>query len=365
MRARLLFVVFLLALPLAAMAAGIQVWAKLDGVPNYSTTLPDAMYGQNYVDRSSYGEGWFWLSSMSDGSYSFSNFMISNIGFGKNKPTVDMTVWEPSGQTYTARLPFKEGALKSVPGRMDLAIGENRISGSYPNFSFKASEKDVAIEMQYHATLPTFTINSGRVVYGSPDDYYSLYVTAPRATISGTVRTPSGTRTVTGFGYTDHGIVTMMPYDYSKRWLTLRCFDQKYTLDILEFTVPKKWGGGRVPLIVFGAGDKLVYGGSQFTLTPTGWQTEPKYGQKYPSRVDFLIDRPNKVKVEGFYTFDKLMHSVDMLSQLSTFERTVAKFFAKSYIMRFLSTVEGTVTMPDGSTDTFKTPAVAEVLYIN
>jgi predicted secreted hydrolase len=243
-------------------------------------------------------------------------------------------------------------------------IGENRIWGDYPNFNLKTAEQDVGLDLKYQAQLPGFAINSGRVTYGSTDDFYSVYVTLPRAKITGTVRTPTGTRQVSGFGYSDHGIVTMLPHEYSKRWLTLRCFHSKYTLDFLEFTVPAKWGGQRVAMTIFGAGDKILYGGSRYTLTPSDWRTEPKFKQTYPQRFDFVIDRPGKIKVEGTYTMKTQMHSIDLLSQLTLIERQIASLFAKSYIVRFVAEVDAKVTFPDGTTDSFKSPAVAEVLHL-
>jgi hypothetical protein len=222
----------------------------------------------------------------------------------------------------------------------------------------------MGLDLQYQSMLPGFAINSGRVCYAKPEDYYSVYVTIPRARLSGTVRTPSGTRQVTGYGYSDHGVVTMMPYDYSKRWSTMRYFGEKYTLDILESPAPPKWGGARVPLVLFAAGDKILYAGAKYTLTAGDFQVEPKFKQKYPNRVEFLIDQPGKVKVEGHYTMGTMMHCIDVLGQLSFIERQIASLFAKSYIMRFVANVEGTVTLPDGTTDQFAGPAVAEAINL-
>jgi hypothetical protein len=364
MRTRALYLAAVLLAAGVVFAAGtVQIWPKLDGVPNFSLGLPEAMYGQHPIDRESYGEGWFWLGVFDEGSYSFANFTISNLGPGDNKGQADMTVWEPSGQTYVRRAPFKEGALKAAPGKMDIQIGANHLWGSYPTFNLKMAEQDVALDLRYQATLPSFTINSGRICYGKPDDFYSAYITAPRAKVSGVLRTPSGQRQVNGFGYSDHGWVTMLPHEYSKRWFTLRCFHEKYTLDFLEFTTPPKWGGQRAPMVIFGANDKVLYGGPRYTLTPSDWQTEPKFGQKYPKRWDFSFEQAGKVKVEGSYAVQKVMHVIDVLSQLNFLERQIAGLFAKTYLLRFVVNVEATVTTPDGTAEKFAAPGVAEVIH--
>lgn len=347
-----------------ALAAGVQVWPKLDGVPNFYIGLPDSQNGQHPIDRESYGEGWFWMGRFDDGSASFINFMVSNIGPGDNKGTVDVTVWEPSGQTHLARVAFTKGSFSAATDKLDVRVGENRIWGSHPNFRVKVVEKGIAIDLKYEAQLPGFALNSGRVTYGDPDDFYSVYTTVPRAKITGTITTPSGTRQVGGYGYSDHGVVTMLPHEYSRRWYTLRAANDKYTLDFLEFTVPEKWGGTRVPLAIFGADGKILYGGSRYTLTPSDIATESKYGVRYPKKFTFAIDRPGKIKVEGTYTFTKPMHTIDVLSQLNAIERMIAKFFAKSYVMRYQVQVDATVTLPDGTTDHFQAPGIAEVVDI-
>jgi len=347
-----------------AFAAAVQVWPKLDGVPNFFIGLPDSQNAQHPIDRESYGEGWFWMGRYDDGSASFINFLVRNIGPGDNKGTVDVTIWEPSGKTHMARVAFNKGSFQASRERLDVRVGDNRVWGSHPTYHVKLTEKDIAVDLTYQAQLPGFAINSGRVTYGSPDDFYSVYTTVPRARITGTITTPAGTRQVGGYGYSDHGVVTMLPHEYSRHWYTLRAANDKYTLNFLEFTVPPKFGGARVSLGIFGADGKILYGGADYTLTPSDLVTESKFAVAYPQKFNFQIDRPGKVRVEGTYSVKTMMHSIDVLAQLNAVERMVAKFFAKSYVLRFLVNVDATVTLPDGTTDHFQAPGVAEVVDI-
>ncbi|MDP8222297.1 MAG: hypothetical protein P9L99_02975 [Candidatus Lernaella stagnicola] len=365
MRLRLGLLLVILALCASlALAADLQIWPKIEGLPNFYVGLPDSINGQHPIDRESYGEGWFWMAAYDDGAYSFANFMISNIGPGDNKGTVDFTLWEPDGNTYLDRVPFHRGSVTTAKDRLDVTVGKNRVWGSHPNFNVKVNTDKLGADLAYKAELPGFAVNSGRVVYGDVDDYYSVYTTIPRAKISGTLRTPKGTRQVTGRGYSDHGIVTMLPHHYSKAWHTLRCFDDKYTFDILEFTTPGKWGAKRVALTILGKDGKILYGGSRYTLTPSGIKKDAKFGLSYGTRYDFAIDRPGKVKMDGHFSIKKQMHAIDLLSQLSLIERKVAALFSKSYILRFVVEVQAEVTLPDGSRDTFTAPGVAEVIHL-
>jgi len=366
MRSRL-FVFTLLAIVLgvfAAYAGVLQVWPKIDGLPNYHIGLPHDVYGVHPIDRESYGEGYFFLGSYNDGSYSFANVFITNLGPGDQNANVDISVVEPNGKNYFAKTDFDGTKPQAATDHMDVRVGDSRIWGRHPNFNVKLKAKQLALNLKYQATLPGFAINSGRVLYGSNEDFYSSYILQPRAKISGSITTPSGTRQVNGYGYNDHGWVTMMPHKYSKRWFSLRCFDEKYTLDILEFTVPSEWGSKKVPMIIFARDNKILYGGTRYSLKPSQWQTDPQSGLKWPKRFEYSIDRPGRVKVTGTYTVERLLEKIDLLSTLSFLERQVARFFAKSYIYRFIVKVEGTVTLPDGTTDTFASPAISEVLYI-
>ncbi len=353
-----------LALVTLAFGAGLQVWPKIQGHPNFHIGIPDSWHAQHPIDRESYGEGWFWMGAYDDGSYHFANFMVTNLGPGDQKGTVDATIWEPGGTTHMARLAFDKDSFKASKDRLDVKIGQSRIWGSQPNFHLQLAAKDVALDLNYQAQLPGVALNSGRVIYGDPENFYSVYTTIPRAKISGRITTPSGSREVNGYGYSDHGVVTMLPHQYSKRWYTLRCFHEKYTFDILEFTVPPKWGSQRVGLAILGRDDKILYAGSRYALTGTSVQREPKWGVPFPRRYDFSIDRPGKVKLSGHYTVKQQMHAIDVLSQLSFLERQIAKLFAKSYILRFLVEVTAEVTLPDGTTEKFTAPGVAEVVQI-
>jgi Svf1-like C-terminal lipocalin-like domain/CrtC N-terminal lipocalin domain len=365
MRSRLLLLFGLcLLLATLAFAGDVQIWPKIEGVPNFGVGLPDSQNGQHPLSRESYGEGWFWMGTYDDGSFSFVNFMVSNIGPGDNKGTVDVTVTEADGKTHLARVAFSKGSFQAAKEKLDVRVGENRVWGSHPTYHLKLAEKDVALDLTYTAELPGFALNSGRVTYGNPKDFYSVYATIPRAKITGTIKTPSGTRQVTGYGYSDHGVVTMLPHEYSDHWLTLRCFDEKYTVDMLEYTTPSKWGGKRVAMGIAGVDGKIIYGGSGYTLQTSAGKTDPTNKIAYPTQYAFTM-KGSKATIKGTYKVKKLLHSIDLLAQLNFIERKVASFFAKSYVLRMLVELEAEVTFPDGTTDRFTAPGLAEVVTLH
>ena len=364
---RLLLAIVLSIVVVTALAWGrgeLQIWPKLPGVPNYGVGLPESVYGVHPVDVTTYGESYFFMSRLDDGTAIFATVFITNMGLSSNNTSMDVAVCEPGMKNYWGRIEFKHGQSQAAADHMDVTLDTSRVWGRFPDFNVKLDVKKLAVDLKYHSTLPGFAINSGLVVYGSPDHYYASYVSTPRAEVTGTIRTPAGARQVHGYGYSDHGRVTMMPHKYSKRWFSLRCFDAKYTLDILEFTVPQEWGGRTVPMIAFAKGDKLLYAGDRYTLTPSDWQTEPTYKMKYPKHFDFSLDRPGVVKVTGLYTVQSPVEIVNILERMSFFERQIAGIFAKSYVYRFLVNVQANVTFPDGTTDSFTSPAISEVLWI-
>lgn len=366
MRKTVLMVFLMLAILFVVAAAGeLLIWPKLPNVPNYHIGLPDSTYGVHPIDREAYGEGYFFLAAFEDGTYTFFNLFITNLGPGSNNTNIDFSISEANGKNHFARTEFSSDNVQTATDHMDVRIGEHRIWGKYPDFQIKASANGYGLDLKYHSTLPGFAINSGRVCYGDPEDFYSNYVIIPRADVQGTIQTPNGKRKVKGRGYADHGVVTMMPHKYSRRWFSLRCFHDKYTLDILEFTVPEEWGGRKVPMIIFGKDGEILYGGADYTLKPSQWQTDAQTGLKWPKHFDFSTDQPGKIKVKGSYSIQKTIDAIDLLSHMSFFERQIARFFAKSFIYRFLVQVKATATYPDGSTESFSAPAVSEVLYIN
>jgi len=363
-KAPLAIALLLAGLVVLTWAAQLQIWPRLSGLPNYGVGLPEVEYGVHPVDRETYGESYFFMSKLDDGTTTFATVFITNMGPGSNNTSMDLAVCEPNGKSYWDRIQFKHGQTQAATDHMDVQLDTSRVWGRFPNFNVKLDVGKVAVDFKYRATLPGFAINSGRVVYGSPEDYYTNFVIIPRAEVTGSVRSPTGTRQVKGFGYSDHGRVTMMPHKYSRRWYSLRCFHPQYTLNMLEFTVPQEWGGRTVPMITFAKGDKIIYAGDTYTLKPSEWQTDPTYGIKWPKRFDFVLDRPGLARVEGFYTVARTVEVVNVLDRMSFLERQIAGFFAKSYVYRFLANVKAKVTWPDGSTDTFESPAVSEVLEI-
>ncbi len=363
-RLSLLIALVLLAVVAAVWAAEVQIWPKIPGQPNYGIGLPENVYGSHPVDRETWGESYFFLSKLDDGTHTFATVFITNMGPGSGNTTMDLAVCEPNGQNHWGRTEMKRGTTQAATDRMDVQLDTSRIWGKFPNFNVKMDVQKCAVDLKYRSTLPGYAINSGRVIYGSPADYYSNYVIIPRAEVTGTIRTPAGARQVKGYGYSDHGAVTLMPHKYSRRWYSLRSFHPKYTLNILEFTVPQEYGGRTVPMILFAKGDKILYAGDRYTLTPSQMQTDPKYGVKWPKRMDFVLDRPGVAKVEGFYTVQRTIEVVNVLDRMSFLERQIAGFFTKSYVYRFVANLSAKVTLPDGTVESIETPAVSEVLEI-
>ena len=348
---------------LAAYAADpVEVYPGTPQTPG--ANLEPSEYYFTPLKENAYGEGWFFMARFDDGTFFFCNYFITNIGLGGIKADVDATINFPDGTNAMDRGEFKSGSLEAAKDKFLVKIGDSSVSGAYPDFTLHIKMKNVSVDLNYHAELPGWKPNSGNVFFGQEKKkFYKYRAIITRAKVTGTIKAGAREEKVTGYGYSDHGTVNLYPQQYASVWYSLRSFDPHWTVEYLEFTTPEKYGSTRVPVILIGKDGRILYAGTDFTLTKEDVVSDPKSKFSYPRKLTFAVDQPG-IKVKGVVKVGSLIESIDLLSKLSAIERLVASFFAKSFIFRHRDTVEAVITTPEGE-QSVNLQGVNEVLYVH
>ena len=324
--------------------------------------LAPVEYRATPLKDSAYGEGWFYLARLDDGTFLFCNFFLTNIGFGGMKASVDVTLNFPDGTKLIDRGEFATDGLVVAKNSFQVKIGDSETKGVFPDFTIRLRLPKVTADLNYHAELPSWMPGSGFVYYGEGQKkFYKYRDVIPRARVTGTLKAAGRDLKVTGYGYSDHGLTNMYPHQYAAVWYSLRSFDPHWTVQYLEFDAPDKYGKKRVPVLLIGKDGKILYAGTNYTLARED-VVKDSSGYSYPKKLTFAVDEPG-FKARGTVKVASLIDSIDLLAQLKPFERFVAKMFAKSFIFRQRDQVEITITTPAG-TETATLPGVNEVLYV-
>jgi hypothetical protein len=262
----------------------------------------------------------------------------------------------------------KADAAKYTPDPPTFIMGPHSWKGFYPEFdvkvNFPATEKEPEMKADLHfkCRTPGWRPGEGAVHYGSPDgDWYDLVVMIPWADLSGTVTVNGQTRQIKGWGYSDHNTQNVFPTSQVDTILALRSFNDQYAVNFLEYIAPADFDRARTTWLLIMKGNQVLYATDQWKYTTSGDQTEPRRGNKYPTRMSISVDQPD-CKLTGELKGVKFIGTMDVMDNLPDFVRTVAeKFFSAPVFIRQNVVVDYHLTMPGAGLDEkFQTKGVME-----
>ena len=354
--------VLLFGAPGTPRADEISIFPVEGKVAALDAGLHPSEYAFHPIDVEAYSESWFFMAHCNDDLLIFGFFGISNIGPGSRKADATVSVCAPGGKTYFARGKVKSGQFQAATDRLDVKAGKNSFRGTYPNFKVVLEEGEIGLDLTYTSELPGWKPNSGKVILDDdPGKSYNFCVTMPRARIEGTVTLQGKETEVTGYGYSDHAYVTVLPHTYAEHWLSLRAFDGEHTVEFLQFTTPEDYGHEKARWLLIGKSGKILLATTDFELTPGDPVDDPEWGYQWPRTIAFKA-KQGDLTVEGKVTVEKLVEKLDLLSKLSFFERTIASLVARSRFYRFISDVSVRQTLK-GETEEYSLRGVSETLF--
>ncbi|MFC1888903.1 hypothetical protein ACFL4G_04015 [Thermodesulfobacteriota bacterium] len=309
-------------------------------------------------------ESWFFMAHLNDDIVVFGFFGITNLGIGDRSADANVSVSMAGGRSWFARSKVKSGEVSAATDVLDIKLGVNRFWGSFPEFRITFDEGKIGLDLTYTCELPGWKPGSGKVILDKDSEkFYSICVPATRAKVTGSVTLEGRSTDVSGYGYSDHGLVTVYPHVYSEHWLSLRSFDAEHTVNFLQFTTPEEYGHRQARWILVGDAGRILLATTDFELEPRDTVHDQRWGDSWPGTIAFKAADGARVSVEGTVTVGTVLERLDFLSKLSFLERTIASFFARSLIYRFPCEVKVHQEVGEEKED-FVLKGVSEVLFV-
>ncbi len=278
-----------------------------------------------------YSQEYSFTGWLEDGGEFGAEFLISNVGIGGIKGGVNAW-YRPGngGKKLKASLQKKKGQWSwqnsPAPG---MKVGGSSFTAEPGKATIAISEGELQAEAQFINILPPWRPGSGRVHFGSArKDYYDVTLLAPKAQVKGKVLIDGEWKEFTGYGYADHKATTVAPQEQAKTWIRFRAYEGDWTIISQEFILPSSLGGGRIPWIIIGYKDRLVFQSLTHTLTPQNIVEDKKFSYIYPMGLDFAGKEGDRT-LAGKVTATRLTDRADLLSGLGAIERAVVSRFSK------------------------------------
>lgn len=313
----------LLALTLPPLSASAQSWGTGAGIPKMSELTPRMSSEESYTER--YG----FAVDLDGGGHIGIDFTISNLGFGDGHGAVNVRVYMPGEKRYEYNKKLSSSDWSADKSGFGLKFGNTTVSAKGNNGFVLKHNGSAKVDLTFENKIPMWKPGSGRIKVDG--GYYDFNLIAPRADVSGRVNVNGTWVDVTGkrAGYADHVATNVAPFDFAKRFIRFRDYNEDVFVMWREIELADSHGGKSLTWIVIGYKDAIVFSDASATL---------KFGSvKKDAKTEYRV--PRVVQVDGTRGNDSVrlqmhgrnMKRKDLLASYGAVAKLVASAVSKPY----------------------------------
>jgi len=312
-------------------------------------------------------EAWNFHALFDSGHVLFGNLMVTNMGWGDNRNGSGLAICMPDGTTHHGAGDFPEEHLEASKSRFSIRSKDSHLSGDAQGFRVRASAGDLKANLEFKAMVPGFRWGPGVTYFGKKrEDFLLLDFAYPCAKVTGTLQVKGQTIPVSGMGYMEHAVQTLLSNDFSRVWYMARGFGERYTLVFTGFESTSDYGNKPVYVLSVFDGDKPIYRTDRVKIRPKQQKQDAESGFSPPDVLQ--VDAHGYGgRLYGKLVSQRRVDSMSVLSSLSSFLRFVVEtFVARPWVYRYVSDMSLTLELDDGSEPiSILGPALMMVLYVD
>ena len=296
--------------------------------------------GRRTPKSSAYFEWWYFDGLFDDGTV-FVVWFGDNWLYGSHKRALNIDLTPPGKPTRHLVRTFDEpGSFSS--DHTDVQIGPHSFKGDLETYSIHVDAAEtggVGCDLNLRRRVASWRPATGYIEAG--DEFFAWLVAVPEGAVAGTLTTDGVIRQVTGSGYHDHNWGNVSPANLFDNWWWGRGRTGGYTIIAADIHGKAAIGGTRIPLFFIGDDHQVQVNayGSDVSAVEGGLvrHPDPKHERPIPSGVSYATADGSRAE---FKISDRLVKSVDELSDQSFFIKTAAAIMAKKpWYTRFVSPI--------------------------
>jgi predicted secreted hydrolase len=199
---------------------------------------------------------------------------------------------------------------------LDLTIGNSHLKGGENAYYLSIDEPLFQMDLTLTKTLPGFQFGNGRIdFYKDRSAEWNLSLDVPRADTSGTLTAEGKMFNLAGNGYHDHTWTNIKLPTFMEKWYSLRFFQGRYSIVLLQIYLTKKFGGGVLCAGLIDDGENLIPTRS-FLYKPLKWRKESTSGLAIPTELQLRL-KTDDYSITGTIKESRFLDSIDVLGQLA------------------------------------------------
>lgn|GEM_PF-2863789 len=282
--------------------------------------IPPLLEAEHYTDK-------FTFEFTLVGGYAvYYSVFVTNLGPGQHKVKVNSRVVTPDGRRLTDEKRFEGGGWASARDRLDVVIGEYRLSGTPERLTLTTKGEGYALDLVATPDPAPWRPLQGTLTRPSaPEAYFNTVYVAPRNHVEGTLTIDGKPLPVTGYGYGIHTVSNVAPYEMAWRWLSFRSVDPAWTLFFRQLITPQADGKRELAWLVVDGPDGLRFQSDQVTVTASE-VTPDKHANAYPVPARLVVHATSgQDELYLLLRADELRSRDEPLKSLNTLVRVMAE----------------------------------------
>ncbi len=296
--------------------------------------------GRRTPRSSDYFEWWYFDGLFDDGTV-FVVWFGDNWLYGSHKRALNIDLTLPGKPTRHIMRTFDDPGAFSTD-HADVQIGPHTFKGNLETYAIHVDAAEtggVGCNLTLRRRVASYRPATGYMEAG--DKFFAWLVAVPEGAVTGTLTADGVTRQVTGSGYHDHNWGNVSPANLFDNWWWGRGRTGGYTIIAADLHGKPAVGGTRIPLFFVGDDHQVQVNayGSDVSAVEGGLvrHPDPKHERPIPSGVSYATADGSRAE---FKISDRLVKSVDELSDQSLFIKTAATIMAKKpWYTRFVSPI--------------------------
>jgi hypothetical protein len=282
--------------------------------------VPPLLEAEHYTDKFTFE---FTLDS---GHEVYFSVFVTNLGAGQHKARVNSRVVTPDGRRLKDEQRFDGGRWASARDRLDLRLGEYRLSGTPERLSLSTRTDDYAFDLVATPDPAAWRPRQGTLTLPkNPDAFFNTVYVAPRSRAEGSVTVGGAPAPVKGFGYGIHSVSNCAPYELAWRWLSFRSVDPGYTVFFRQVITPQAGGRREIAWLVVDGPGGLRFSSDQVTVTASEVTPDP-HPNAYPVPGRLVLHaRSGQDELYLLLRADELRSRDEPLKSLNAIVRAVAE----------------------------------------
>jgi len=344
-----------------AFAAGkLTPFSAPSSAPTRQDFLPK-FYGEEW-----YSESYSFSSTYDDGSRSYIQFVVTNLGIGDKLAAVTMSYDPADGKGCGVSKDYDSDEWKSASDSFELTMGKNKLSGDEAGFKIYGEDGNNSFSLSLVNTIPPWRPKDGKTKYGpdGSDGGYDFMLLAPRATTDATIKCGNKSFSLKGITYGDHSVLNFPAYKHAKNFVRLRAYTDDYTVLMSQFTAPKDYGYERVGWLVVGYKNKIVMESFRYAFDPTDSESDSQAKRFKLIKAYSLEAKTSNYSLEGTVQTDKLLSRYSYLAKMPALKRAVVSKFVDPMAYTWKNKFKFTLTQGGASVE-INGEGISEQTYIN